>query len=154
MNGTMQRELVALIEVALFNFVDKVYQTILFSPYRFRKKEEGGGEGEGRGEEKIPCIVISKLHHFCTMPLLLLAFEHRLNPLRSLYRENVLNILGKEGIFGGEKKKGRGEKKKKEGEKRWRKKSWNATFAGGGTLCRKVKTKLPKNCQRVLFVPR
>lgn len=47
----MQRELVALIEVALFNFVDKVYQTILFSPYRFRKR---GGEGEekGRGEEK------------------------------------------------------------------------------------------------------
>lgn len=44
MNGTMQRELVALIEVALFNFVDKVYQTILFSPYRFTKK--GGGKGE------------------------------------------------------------------------------------------------------------
>lgn len=63
MNGTMQRELVALIEVALFNFVDKVYQTILFSPYRFRKKGEGGGGG--REEKKIPCIVISKLHHFC-----------------------------------------------------------------------------------------
>lgn len=46
MNGTMQRELVALIEVALFNFVDKVYQTILFSPYRFRKKKEEGGGGE------------------------------------------------------------------------------------------------------------
>lgn len=46
------------------------------------------------------------------MPLLLLlAFEHRLNPLRSLYRENVLNILGREGIFGGGKKE---EKKKKE----------------------------------------
>lgn len=44
----MQRELVALIEVALFNFVDKVYQTILFSPYRFRKR----GGGKGRGEEK------------------------------------------------------------------------------------------------------
>lgn len=43
----MQRELVALIEVALFNFVDKVYQTILFSPYRFRKRgRRGGREGE------------------------------------------------------------------------------------------------------------
>lgn len=52
MNGTMQRELVALIEVALFNFVDKVYQTILFSPYRFRKKEEGWGVEKGRGEGK------------------------------------------------------------------------------------------------------
>lgn len=47
----MQCELVALIEVALFNFVDKVYQTILFSPYRFRKRG-GEGEGKGRGEEK------------------------------------------------------------------------------------------------------
>lgn len=76
----------------------------------------GGGEGEGRGEEKIPCNVISKLHHFCTMPLLLLAFEHRLNPLRSLYRENVLNILGKEGILGGKKKKEEGKKKRKGGK--------------------------------------
>lgn len=161
MNGTMQRELVALIEVALFNFVDKVYQTILFSPYRFRKKEEGGGRRRGgeRGRKN------TVYRNFQTASLLYNAvvaarFWTPPQSLAEFIPRERIEYIGKRGNFGGEKKKGRGEKKrkrgkkKKGGEKRWRKKSWNATFAGGGTLCRKVKTKLPKNCQRVLFVPR
>lgn len=45
--------------------------------------------------------------------LLLLAFERRLNPLRSLYRENRIEYIGKRGNFWGGKKIEEGKKKRK-----------------------------------------
>lgn len=53
--------------------------------------------------------------------LLLLAFEHRLNPLRSLYRENRIEYIGKRGNFWGGKKIEEGKKKKERGGEKRRK---------------------------------
>lgn len=118
MNGTMQRELVALIEVALFNFVDKVYQTILFSPYRFRKKGEGG-RGGGKKKNTVyrnfqTASLLLQCRCCCCCSLLNTASI----PCGVYTARTVLNILGREGIFGEGKKQKKGKKKERGGEKR------------------------------------